>query len=125
MHVGDVVVVKDRHPGWKFRTPYEPSRWSVVDVQGTMMTAQRGDQRVTRNVSWFKRLEGHDEDTPADAEEVDDVADHRMEPHEALRNDQNSSLSPEPVPDARRLVDLGGKCERYHLRPNPYPSQRL
>ncbi|KAJ1142126.1 hypothetical protein NDU88_008453 [Pleurodeles waltl] len=101
MHVGDVVVVRDGYPSWKFRTPYEPSRWTVIDVQGTMVTAQRGDQRVTRNVSWFKRVEGHDEDTPTDAEEMDDVADHRMEPREVPRNNPSSSLNPELIPNAR------------------------
>ncbi|KAJ1156705.1 hypothetical protein NDU88_009423 [Pleurodeles waltl] len=58
-----------------------------------MVTAQRGYQLVTRNVSWFKRVEGHDEDTLADAEEVDDVADHRIEPREGLTKAQVQVLS--------------------------------
>ena len=53
--VGDRVVVRDRHPGWKFRTRFEREPWMVTRVKGTMITATRQHQVVTRNISWFKR----------------------------------------------------------------------
>ncbi|KAJ1090173.1 hypothetical protein NDU88_003308 [Pleurodeles waltl] len=55
IHIGDQVIVKDRKPGWKFRTPYEPGVWTVTGVSGTMVTAEKGCERVTRNISWFKK----------------------------------------------------------------------
>ncbi|KAJ1159765.1 hypothetical protein NDU88_000270 [Pleurodeles waltl] len=48
VRIGDQVVVRDRHLGWKFRTPYEPGVWTC-----TMVTAAKGSGTVTRNVSWF------------------------------------------------------------------------
>ncbi|KAJ1084740.1 hypothetical protein NDU88_004886 [Pleurodeles waltl] len=42
LSVGDPVILKDRHPGLKFRTPKEPD-WMVEKVKGTMITARRTD----------------------------------------------------------------------------------
>ncbi|KAJ1187829.1 hypothetical protein NDU88_004599 [Pleurodeles waltl] len=56
VRIGDRVVVKDRRPGWKFRTPYEPGVWIVTRVAGTMVTAVKRGEKVTWNVFWFSRL---------------------------------------------------------------------
>ena len=53
--VGDNVVVRDRHRGWTFCTPYEKKRWRVIRVNGTMITVQRGQCQLTRNVTWFQQ----------------------------------------------------------------------
>ena len=52
---GDQVLIRDRHPGSKFRLPFEPKRWTVTSVKGTMVTAKNGDDNVTCNISFFKR----------------------------------------------------------------------
>ena len=41
MKVGDDVVIRDRHPGRKFGTPYEREQWKVIRVNGTMITVER------------------------------------------------------------------------------------
>ena len=51
--VGDRVIMKDRHPWWKFRTPFEREVWTVVEIKGTMITVKRNHTTVTRNISWF------------------------------------------------------------------------
>ncbi|KAJ1087846.1 hypothetical protein NDU88_001009 [Pleurodeles waltl] len=105
MCMGDIDVVRDRYPGWKFRTTYEPTchlEWVLVQDSG-----------------------GHERDTAVGAEDADDADDHRMETSETPRNDRYTGKSPEPVPDAEPLPDQGGSCQRYHLRPNPIPSYRL
>ncbi|KAJ1143881.1 hypothetical protein NDU88_010183 [Pleurodeles waltl] len=51
--VGDVVLVKNRHPGGKFKTPFEPEVWTVTRVKGTLV-----NEIVTRNISWFKLYHG-------------------------------------------------------------------
>ncbi|KAJ1087847.1 hypothetical protein NDU88_001010 [Pleurodeles waltl] len=105
MCMGDIDVVRDRYPGWKFRTTYEPTchlEWVLVQDSG-----------------------GHERDTAVGAEDADDADDHRMETSETPRNDRCTGKSPEPVPDAEPLPDQGGSCQRYHLRPNPIPSYRL
>ena len=53
--VEDTVVICDRYPGWKFHTPCKKERWKVTHVQGTLGTAMRGQNQVTRNVAWFKK----------------------------------------------------------------------
>ncbi|KAJ1198807.1 hypothetical protein NDU88_002646 [Pleurodeles waltl] len=58
LKVGDVVLVKNRHPGGKFKTPFEPEVWTVARVKGTLVTATRKDETVTRNISWFKIYHG-------------------------------------------------------------------
>ena len=45
--VGDRVVVKDRHPGWKFRTPFEREIWTVVAAKVTMITVKRNHVTAT------------------------------------------------------------------------------
>ena len=53
--VGDTVVIRDRHPVGKFRTPYEKETWTYTKVQGTTVTATQRQNQNTRNVSFFKR----------------------------------------------------------------------
>ncbi|KAJ1152174.1 hypothetical protein NDU88_004951 [Pleurodeles waltl] len=112
-------------PRWKTRTPYKCEFWRVPAVRGTMVTAQRGEQRVTRNVSWFQRVdpegerasrEVYDEygNTNSEVVAVDGQAD-RLTPHCNLKLPRNQE----------RPDELAGRSERYHLRSNPPPSQRL
>ncbi|KAJ1158227.1 hypothetical protein NDU88_010921 [Pleurodeles waltl] len=54
VRVGDRVVVRDRCPGWKFSTHHEPGVGTVINVSGTMLTAEKGGEKVTRNVLWFR-----------------------------------------------------------------------
>ena len=51
----DQVLAKDRHPGSKFRLPFEPKVWEVTNVKGTMITVRNGEEFLTRNVSFFKK----------------------------------------------------------------------
>ncbi|KAJ1200879.1 hypothetical protein NDU88_004700 [Pleurodeles waltl] len=55
IRIGNQVIIKDRKPGWKFRTPYEPGVWTETGVSGTMVTAEKGSDQVTRNILWFKK----------------------------------------------------------------------
>ncbi|KAL5011217.1 hypothetical protein ScPMuIL_011701 [Solemya velum] len=66
IQVGDPVLVRD--PGLsKSKTPYNPVPLTVVEKKGSMVTAKRGNQRVTRNSSFFKPAPRH----PSDAETED------------------------------------------------------
>ncbi|KAJ1111147.1 hypothetical protein NDU88_008484 [Pleurodeles waltl] len=51
----DRVIIKDRKPRWKFHTLYELGVWSVAGVAGIMVTVQKGGEKVTRNISWFRK----------------------------------------------------------------------
>ncbi|KAJ1183394.1 hypothetical protein NDU88_000216 [Pleurodeles waltl] len=55
IQVGGSVLVKNRQPGVKCKLPFESSPWTVVRVRGTKITAERGREVLTSNVSWVKR----------------------------------------------------------------------
>ena len=38
IRVGDAVLVRDRHPGSKFRLPFEPAHWIITRIHRTMVT---------------------------------------------------------------------------------------
>ena len=53
LSVGDSVLIKDTS-GVKSKTPYQPEPATVISRKGSMISAQRGNQIVTRNSSFFK-----------------------------------------------------------------------
>ena len=134
--VGDRVLVKDRHPGWKFRTRFEPEIWKVVGIKGTMVTAQCNRQEITRNVSWFKRTGGEaprgDGEVPEEEEAPAVVSNETCLPIPERTEEGGSRevpakdgapahVSAEGPPE----VGARGPNHRYGLRPHPRPSQRL
>jgi len=56
LSVGDSVLL--RHTGLhsKMHTPFEPQPYEIVGKKGSMITAKRGDRKVTRNSSFFKAV---------------------------------------------------------------------
>ncbi|KAJ1197282.1 hypothetical protein NDU88_001144 [Pleurodeles waltl] len=56
IQVGDVVLIKDQHPEWKFRTPNERESWEVLKICRTMIKARIGTAKVSHNVSCFKKV---------------------------------------------------------------------
>ena len=52
--VGDSVLLKNTTRS-KALTPFQPTPLVIIAKKGTMLTAQRGFQKVTRNSSFFKR----------------------------------------------------------------------
>ncbi|XP_041471780.1 uncharacterized protein K02A2.6-like [Lytechinus variegatus] len=54
---GDKVLVKRDGYVDKFTTPFDPKPFVVVSTKGSMITARRGKQTITRNASFFKVLD--------------------------------------------------------------------
>ncbi|KAJ1145148.1 hypothetical protein NDU88_011440 [Pleurodeles waltl] len=75
--VGDTVLVKCRKGGSKFVLPFEKDPWIVSDVRGTMITAKRGPESITRNISFYKKVYASDFPVPIDIssgdQDYDDV----------------------------------------------------
>ncbi|KAJ1206954.1 hypothetical protein NDU88_002347 [Pleurodeles waltl] len=75
--VGDMVLVKCRKGGSKFLLPFEKDPWVVSDVKGTMITAKRGPESITRNISFYKKVYASDFPVPIDVssgdQDYDDV----------------------------------------------------
>ena len=84
INIGDNVLVKTT--GVMKGTPYDSRPLTVVDKKGSMITAQRGEQQVTRNSSFFKpspsppvKQETLNEDTEAHDQLMDTPMDTQMD----------------------------------------------
>ena len=53
---GDKVLLKQNKRD-KLSTPYDPKPYEVINIKGSMITAQRDGQTVTRNSSFFKPID--------------------------------------------------------------------
>ena len=54
---GDKVLVRRDPSGINSRTPYQPEPYVITHRKGTMVTAEGGGKNITRNSSFFKKLE--------------------------------------------------------------------
>ncbi|KAJ1105024.1 hypothetical protein NDU88_002432 [Pleurodeles waltl] len=84
------MMIKDRRYDCKLLMPYEPRVWTVIGVAGTMVTVQKGGEKVAWNISWFCKaffVEASDEaldfDYPhweptCDEQETSDVKDREL-----------------------------------------------
>ncbi|KAJ1200848.1 hypothetical protein NDU88_004669 [Pleurodeles waltl] len=127
IRIGNQVIIKDR----KLHTPYEPGVWTVTGVSGTIVTAERGSDRVTRNILWFKKATFVE--PPEDQAAEDQFPDCLTT--ESPERDRESELPPASGPSVSRQpvsatpATQRGEAKyqtgRYSLRPNPPPSQKL
>ncbi|KAJ1165614.1 hypothetical protein NDU88_006035 [Pleurodeles waltl] len=123
--------MKDRKPGWKFRTPYEPSVWVVTRVAGTVVTVQKVGETVSRNVSRFSK--GMFEEPQTEEPEM-------IHPHQSPASDspeppsprlsqptstQDRPCSQEDDQSGTQAGEHRSRTQRHNLWPNPPPSQRL
>ncbi|KAJ1142668.1 hypothetical protein NDU88_008981 [Pleurodeles waltl] len=53
VQVCDLVLVKNRRSGSKFLQPFEKEPGVVSITKGTMITAHKGHEYITRNISFF------------------------------------------------------------------------
>ena len=56
MKVGDTVLAQQPKTN-KLSTPFNPHPYKVVARKGRMVTAERGSHKITRNLSFFKKIE--------------------------------------------------------------------
>ncbi|KAJ1216978.1 hypothetical protein NDU88_004576 [Pleurodeles waltl] len=61
-----MVLVKYRKGESKFVLPFEKDPWIVSDVRGTMITAKRGPESITLNISFYKKVYASDFPVPID-----------------------------------------------------------
>ncbi len=114
LKLSDRVLVKQR-PSNKSETPFKPQPYEVVDVKGTMITASNPTHKITRNVSFFKKIsdncgkmepemeEMDEEDDESHAEEVNEE---RMEANDTPAPVQNSNIIRRSQRDKKRPVYL-------------------
>ena len=68
-------------------TPFNPHPYKVVARKESMVTAERGSLKVTRNVSFFKKIEA----TPIPQNETDDEVD---DPIPSAPHQQEQTVGP-------------------------------
>ncbi len=77
--LGDTVLVRQKKKN-KFSTRYDPSPYQVTSINGSMVTASRPGHSVTRNISFYKKIqlqqrEGQWQDWNNMEEDISDVSD--------------------------------------------------
>jgi hypothetical protein len=94
LKIGDAVLVRQPKKN-KLSTPFNPEPFVVEAWKGTLVTARRGSQKITRNVSFFKKIDirGHEWDI-SERNDDDDDDFFRMINHRALGNEHNQELAP-------------------------------
>ena len=55
INIGDLVLVRQAKRN-KLSSPYDPAPLTVIGVKGSMVTAKRKNQVITRNTSFFKKI---------------------------------------------------------------------
>ncbi|KAJ1097503.1 hypothetical protein NDU88_002621 [Pleurodeles waltl] len=131
IRVGDWVIIKDRRPEWKFRTPNEPGAWTVTGMSRTIVTAEKGRERVTRNISWFKKTASVE--LSEDLETDDLVPEWSATDGQGYGREDKSLPAGDLIPQRQRVAgapttkgeETRSQPGRYNLRPNLLPSQRL
>ena len=71
LKVGDTVLIRQPKKN-KLSPLFDPKPFKVEARKGTMVTAKRGSHTITRNISFFKKISGLQDDTSADEDESDD-----------------------------------------------------
>ena len=71
LKVGDTVLIRQPKKN-KLSPLFDPKPFTVEARKGTMVTAKRDSHTITRNVSFFKKISGLQNNTSADEDESDD-----------------------------------------------------
>ena len=72
INIGDKVLILRQGHCDKQTTPYNPQPYKVTAKTGSMITAQRGMHKVTRNISQFKVLPAAERRPISESDEDDD-----------------------------------------------------
>ena len=94
MKVGNIVLVQQPKTN-KLPTPFNPHPYKVVARKGSMVTAERGSHKITRNVSFFKKIDT----IPIPENEIDDEVD---DPIPNAPHHQEETIVPQPPRRSQR-----------------------
>ena len=98
--VGDVVLVKQRKQN-KFSCKFNPNPYTVISKKGTMITAENQNHKITRNISFFKKI--GTESTYDDSDELDEYEERNI-PDQQQRE---VNLNRYPQRDRRNVLRYG------------------
>ena len=79
LHCGDLVLLKCKKEN-KLSLPYDPKPYKVIKICHSMITAQRGNRVVTRNITFFKRISDECKAQPLDDHSNDEKEESWIEP---------------------------------------------
>lgn len=111
----------------EFRTTYEPGTWTVLRVNGTTITARRGTEVITRNISWFRRVNFQEQEATISGDNEAERA--GIEETSSRSAGPSVAGSPEPAPvatDERKEVTgtpLPDSSTSCHPIPGAKPTQ--
>ena len=103
---GDKVIVKRDPSHKKSSAPYDTETYIVTQHKGTMITAKREGKEITRNSSFFKKV---DPSIPTNAEQTDDEL-------ASSTPDVATGKNPEPPSPGRRYPLRSSRRPPSHLK---------
>jgi hypothetical protein len=99
LKIGDTVLIRQPKKN-KLTPPFNPKPSTVEARKGTMVTVKRGSKKITRNISFFKKIDNRATDTSDDEDDDDDFDcdrtnedQHNQEPANQIDLDLNIELS--------------------------------
>ncbi|EFX65247.1 hypothetical protein DAPPUDRAFT_117439 [Daphnia pulex] len=66
---GDFVLLRRDKLENKLQAPFDPSPYRITEVKKSMITAEINNKKVTRNVTFFKKIERKDEESEESEDE--------------------------------------------------------
>ncbi|KAJ1144216.1 hypothetical protein NDU88_010517 [Pleurodeles waltl] len=155
IHIGDMVLVRNRRWGSKCMLPFEKDPWVVSGIKGIMVTVKGKQETVKGNISFFKLVRMTDcevaiekNSSPASSREDDDGGrvDHSDNGSTSqsqgvavddplsfglrstdVQNSEPPQISEHEVPDLVPVSSPPSRqgLEHYSLRPHPSRSTKL
>ena len=71
LKIGDTVLIRQPKKN-KLTPPFNPKPFTVEARKGTMVTVKRGSKKITRNISFFKKIDNRVTDSSDDEDDDDD-----------------------------------------------------
>ncbi len=92
---GDLVLVTQKRKN-KLTSKFDPKPYRVVEIRGTKVLAEREDNKITRNISFFKRFYNSFDSTTESETDDDDT----------VQTDNNIQNDTEPEADVARQYPM-------------------
>jgi len=124
---GNTVLVRQPKKN-KLSSPFDPKPYSVTNTNGSMITAQRGNKKITRNSSHFKHISAN-VPSPLNVEEEGEESDQDHEEsdqdhEEGQRCDQGPrDMSQFGLSNSHRQDELRSPTITHRRQPEPSQNQ--
>ena len=118
LQVGDTVLIRQQNKN-KLTSHYDSRPYSVTQIKGSMITAERSDHNTTRHVTFFKKISSF---IPTTSKEKDDEDEDNDTPTSIIQPPRQVQQPPQQPPALHNIHSLnaticeaidGNRCHQY------------